>query len=144
MVLALALALLARPLVVLLTLGLARLSWAERAFITWSGLKGAVSILLAALALLGGVAGTEHVYGVVFVVVLVSVVGQGALVPFVARVREILPNLAAPIVVYATLVIPQTPTPPSTRAAPSARSSASHSARSVSRTRPTAASACAR
>ena len=39
-VLALALALIARPLVVLLTLGPARLSWAERAFITWSGLKG--------------------------------------------------------------------------------------------------------
>ena len=55
--LALVLALLVRPLVVLLTLGLARLSWAERAFITWSGLKGAVPILLAAFALLGGVAG---------------------------------------------------------------------------------------
>lgn len=84
-VLALVLALLARPLVVLLTLGLARLSWAERGFITWSGLKGAVPILLAAFALLGGVAGAERVYGVVFVVVLVSVVGQGTLVPLVAR-----------------------------------------------------------
>jgi cell volume regulation protein A len=84
-VLALVLALLARPLVVLLTLGLTRLSWAERAFITWSGLKGAVPILLAAFALLGGVAEAERVYGVVFVVVLVSVVGQGTLMPFVAR-----------------------------------------------------------
>jgi cell volume regulation protein A len=88
-VLALVLALLARPLVVLLTLGVARLSWAERAFITWSGLKGAVPILLAAFALLGGVAGAERVYGVVFVVVLVSVVGQGTLVPFVARALAI-------------------------------------------------------
>ena len=88
-VLALVLALLARPLVVLVTLGPARLSWAERAFITWSGLKGAVPILLAAFALLGGVAGAERVYGVVFVVVLVSVVGQGTLVPFVARALDI-------------------------------------------------------
>jgi potassium/hydrogen antiporter len=88
-VLALVLALLVRPLVVLLTLCLARLSWAERAFITWSGLKGAVPILLAAFALLGGVAGAERVYGVVFVVVLVSVVGQGTLVPFAARVLKI-------------------------------------------------------
>ena len=87
-VLALMLALLARPLVVLLTLGIARLSWAERAFITWSGLKGAVPILLAAFALLSGVAGSERVYGVVFVVVLVSVVGQGTLVPLVARERS--------------------------------------------------------
>ena len=76
-VLTLVLALLLRPLVVVLTLGLARLSWAERAFIAWSGLKGAVPILLAAFALLGGVAGAERLYGVVFVVVLVSVVGQG-------------------------------------------------------------------
>jgi potassium/hydrogen antiporter len=88
-VLALVLALLARPLVVLLTLGIARLSWAERAFITWSGLKGAVPILLAAFALLGGVAGAERVYGVVFVVVLISVVGQGTLVPLVARALAI-------------------------------------------------------
>jgi cell volume regulation protein A len=88
-VLALMLALLARPLVVLLTLALARLSWAERAFITWSGLKGAVPILLAAFAVLGGVAGSERVYGLVFVVVLASVVGQGTLVPFVARVLNI-------------------------------------------------------
>ena len=88
-VLALVLALLARPLVVLLTLGLARLSWAERAFITWSGLKGAVPILLAAFAVLGRVAGAERVYGVVFVVVLVSVVGQGTLVPRVARALNI-------------------------------------------------------
>ena len=88
-VLALVLALLARPLVVLLTLGLARLSWAERAFITWSGLKGAVPILLAAFAVLGGVAGSDHVYGVVFVVVLISVVGHGTLVPRVARALAI-------------------------------------------------------
>ena len=88
-VLALVLALLVRPLVVLLTLGLARLSWAERAFVTWSGLKGAVPILLAAFALLGGVTGAERVYGVVFVVVLFSVVGQGTLVPFVARALDI-------------------------------------------------------
>jgi potassium/hydrogen antiporter len=88
-VLAFVLAVLARPLVVFLTLGLARLSWPERGFITWSGLKGAVPILLAAFALLGGVAGAEHVYGVVFVVVLVSVVGQGTFVPFVARALTI-------------------------------------------------------
>jgi cell volume regulation protein A len=88
-VLALVLALLARPLVVLLTLARARLSWAERAFITWSGLKGAVPILLAAFAVLGGVTGSDHVYGVVFVVVLLSVVGQGTLVPLVARALAI-------------------------------------------------------
>jgi NhaP-type Na+/H+ and K+/H+ antiporter len=44
---------------------------------------------LAAFALLGGVAGAERVYGVVFVVVLISVVGQGTLVPSVARALAI-------------------------------------------------------
>jgi cell volume regulation protein A len=84
-VLAVGLALVARPLVVAATLGAARLNRSERLFIAWSGLKGAVPILLAAFALLNGVDGAQRVYGVVFVVVLVSVAGQGTFVPFVAR-----------------------------------------------------------
>jgi potassium/hydrogen antiporter len=85
----LVLALLARPIVTTLTLWLARLSWRERAFITWSGLKGAVPILLAAFAVLGGVSGAGQVYDVVFVVVLLSVVGQGTFVPFVASLLRV-------------------------------------------------------
>lgn len=84
-VLMLVLAVLARPLAVALTLTGSSLSRAERAFITWSGLKGAVPILLAALALLGGVDGARNVYGLVFVVVLLSVLGQGTVVSWVAR-----------------------------------------------------------
>jgi cell volume regulation protein A len=87
--LALLLAFFARPLVVAATLAPARFRWAERSFIAWSGLKGAVPILLAAFAVLGHVAGAERVYGIVFVVVLASVVGQGTLVPFVARALHI-------------------------------------------------------
>jgi cell volume regulation protein A len=84
-VLAVGMALVARPLVVLVTLARARLTRPERAFIAWSGLKGAVPILLAAFAVLEGVNQASLVYGVVFVVVLVSVAGQGTLVPYVAR-----------------------------------------------------------
>lgn len=87
--LALVLALLVRPLVVLGTLARANLRRTELAFIAWAGLKGAVPILLAAFAVLGGVTGADRVYGIVFVVVLVSVVGQGTLVPLVARVLDI-------------------------------------------------------
>ena len=87
--LALVLALLARPLVVVGTLATVHLRWTERAFIAWAGLKGAVPILLAAFAVLGGVTGADRVYGIVFVVVLVSVIGQGTLVPLVARVLHI-------------------------------------------------------
>ena len=78
------LAVFARPLVVAATLAMARFSWSERMFIAWSGLKGAVPILLAAFAVLGEVAGAEHVYRIVFVVVLLSVLVQGTLVPYVA------------------------------------------------------------
>ena len=85
----LVLALVARPLVVALTLARTRLRWAERAFIAWSGLKGAVPILLAAFAVIGGVPSATNVYGIVFVVVLLSVVGQGTLVPLVASALRI-------------------------------------------------------
>jgi cell volume regulation protein A len=84
-VLALLLALVARPLTVFVTLAGARLSRPERLFIAWAGLKGAVPILLAAFAIIGGVPGAETVYGLVFVVVLFSVIGQGSLVGVVAR-----------------------------------------------------------
>ena len=83
--LAAGMALVARPLVVALTLGRARLTRGERGFIAWSGLKGAVPILVAAFAVLDGVDDAAHLYGVVFVVVLVSVAVQGTLVPYVAN-----------------------------------------------------------
>jgi cell volume regulation protein A len=51
----------------------------------WSGLKGAVPILLAAFAVLESVDGAQRIYGVVFVVVLLSVVRQGTLVGIVAH-----------------------------------------------------------
>ena len=44
-----------------------RLRRGERLFVMWSGLKGAVPILLAAFALLEHVAGAERIYGIVFV-----------------------------------------------------------------------------
>jgi potassium/hydrogen antiporter len=84
-VLALILAFVARPLAILPLLLPARLTWGERVFIAWAGLKGAVPILLGALALLSGVDGAERLYGIVFIVVLFSVVVQGASVPIVAR-----------------------------------------------------------
>jgi potassium/hydrogen antiporter len=88
-VLLLALALLARPLAVAAFLAPFRLRPGERVFIAWSGLKGAVPILLAAFAVLEHVEGASHVYGLVFVVVLLSVVTQGTLVPLVAATLKV-------------------------------------------------------
>jgi len=77
-------AVLVRPLVVVLTLARSALGRPEKAFIAWSGLKGAVPILLAAFAVLGDVPDSARIYDVVFIVVLASVVIQGGLVPAVA------------------------------------------------------------
>ena len=84
LLLAALLAFVARPLVVAPLLWPTRLLRGERLFVMWSGLKGAVPILLAAFALLEHVDGAERIYGIVFVLVTFSVFVQGATVPFVA------------------------------------------------------------
>jgi cell volume regulation protein A len=84
LVLAVLLALVARPLVVGLLLLGTRLRWGERLFVMWGGLKGAVPILLATFVLLAGVDEAERIYDVVFVVVAFSVIVQGSTIPFVA------------------------------------------------------------
>jgi cell volume regulation protein A len=76
---------LARPAVVALLLARAALLRGEKAFIAWAGMRGAVPILLAAFAKLDGVDGANRIYGVVFVVVMFSVLVQGSLVEPVAR-----------------------------------------------------------
>jgi cell volume regulation protein A len=83
--LALVLMLLVRPLLVGLVLLPVRLRWGERAFVLWSGLKGVVPILLGTYVLAEGEPGAGHIYAVIFVVVLLSVVVQGTLVPTLAR-----------------------------------------------------------
>jgi cell volume regulation protein A len=74
-----------RPLVVGPLVSVMDLTWGERGFIVWSGLKGAVPILLASLAVVAGTDSATEIYGLVFVVVLFSVVVQGTLVPTVAE-----------------------------------------------------------
>jgi cell volume regulation protein A len=83
-VLAVFLALVARPLAVGTLLLPVRLRWGERAFVVWGGLKGAVPILLAAFALLAGVHDGRRIYDLVFVVVALSVIVQGASIPYAA------------------------------------------------------------
>ncbi len=84
LLLALLLAFLARPLVVGALLVPVRLRLGERLFVLWGGLKGAVPILLGTLAILEAAPGATRVYGIIFVVVLFSVVVQGSSMPLVA------------------------------------------------------------
>src|SRR5262245_11995133 len=85
LVLAAVVAFVARPVAVLPLLLSERLTRGERLFIAWGGLKGAVPILLGALALIAGVDHASSLYGIVFIVVLFSVIVQGSSVPYVAR-----------------------------------------------------------
>lgn len=83
--LALLIAFVVRPIVVLPLLVPVRLRRNERAFIAWAGLKGAVPILLGALAVSAGVPDSQRLYAVVFIVVALSVIGQGGSLGWVAN-----------------------------------------------------------
>jgi potassium/hydrogen antiporter len=88
-VLAIVVALVARPLVVGTLLLPARLRLGERLFVMWGGLKGAVPIFLAANAILAGVDHAQRLYAIVFVVVALSVVVQGTTIPLAARLAHV-------------------------------------------------------
>jgi cell volume regulation protein A len=88
-VLAVVVALVARPLVVGTLLLPMRLRVGERLFVMWGGLKGAVPIFLAAFAILAGVEDSDRLYGIVFVVVALSVVIQGSTIPLAASLAGV-------------------------------------------------------
>ena len=74
-----------RPLLVGALLWPVRLRPSERLFVLWSGLKGAVPILLGAFIVQAGVKDAPRIYEIIFVVVAFSVIVQGGAVPGVAR-----------------------------------------------------------
>jgi cell volume regulation protein A len=74
-----------RPFVVHLLLLPFRFSHAERARVSWTGLRGAVPIVLATFPVLAGVPGGERIFDVVFFVVVVSVLVQGSTARFATR-----------------------------------------------------------
>lgn len=87
LVIGLVLALVVRPLLAAPMLAGSGLDRGERAFVLLSGLKGAVPLLLGSMLL--GLDGGDRLYGIVVIVVLVSVVLQGGLVPTMARLLHV-------------------------------------------------------
>jgi cell volume regulation protein A len=76
---------LARPVSVALALTPLRVPWREQSFLSWSGLRGAVPIVLALIALTQGFPGAQRLVDVVFVLVVVLTAVQGVTLPVVAR-----------------------------------------------------------
>ena len=75
----------ARPAAVFLCLTPFQFSLREKTFISWVGLRGAVSIFLASIPLLVELKNRQIFFNIGFVVVLVSLLVQGWTIPFAAR-----------------------------------------------------------
>ncbi len=96
LIVALVLIFIARPVAVWLCLAPFNFSSAEKTFISWVGLRGAVSIFLAAIPTLSNVPGAEIYFNVAFVAVFVSLALQGWTVEFAARRLDVALPDAAP------------------------------------------------
>ncbi len=87
-----------RPLAVWFCLVPFRLPRPEVAFVSWVGLRGAVSILLAITPLLGGLEHGRLIFNAAFIIVLVSLVVQGWTVgPLARRLGLIVPARIGPL-----------------------------------------------
>ncbi|GAA3098566.1 hypothetical protein GCM10020254_49950 [Streptomyces goshikiensis] len=84
-VIGLALTMVARPLSVFIGLLPFRLPWQEQALMSWAGLRGAVPIILATIPMVSGIEGSERVFNIVFVLVVVYTLVQGPTLPWLAR-----------------------------------------------------------
>jgi len=76
---------LARPVSVALALTPLRVAWREQSFLSWSGLRGAVPIVLALIAFSRGFPGAQRLVDVVFVLVVILTAVQGVTLPLVVR-----------------------------------------------------------
>jgi NhaP-type Na+/H+ and K+/H+ antiporter len=84
-----ALVLVARPLSVLLSTPFLGLSWQEKAFFSWAGLRGAVPIVLATVAMNAKLHAADALFAQVFVIVVVFTLLQGPTLPWVAHALKL-------------------------------------------------------
>lgn len=77
LLIALTLIFIARPVAVAVVLPWFGFRKRETAFVSWVGLRGAVPIFLGTIPVLSGIPGAETVFGVVYVIVMASLVVQG-------------------------------------------------------------------
>jgi potassium/hydrogen antiporter len=75
----------ARPLSVAVCATPLRMPWREQAFLAWAGLRGAVPIVLATVPLAEGVPGSDDLFDLVFVMVVIYTLAQGPTLPRAAH-----------------------------------------------------------
>ncbi|WP_344261239.1 potassium/proton antiporter [Streptomyces sodiiphilus] len=85
-VIGLALSLVARPLSVVLCTLPFRMPWREQALVSWAGLRGAVPIVLATIPMVNEVDGSDRIFNMVFVLVVVFTLLQGPTLPWLTRI----------------------------------------------------------
>lgn len=95
MLVSLFLMLIARPIAVSIGLLGSSFSWRERTLAAWTGLRGAVPIVLATFPLLAGFEDSSTLFNIVFFIVLTSVLIQGTFLMPVARLLKVDEPLAA-------------------------------------------------
>jgi cell volume regulation protein A len=76
---------LARPISVLISALPFSYKLREQAFLSWAGLRGAVPIVLTTIPLSSGLPGSQKIFDIVFVLVVVFTIIQGPTLPLVAR-----------------------------------------------------------
>ncbi len=80
---------LARPLSVLVSSVVQSMPWRELTFLSWAGLRGAVPIVLTTIPLAAGVEGSQRLFDLVFVMVVIYTLLTGPTLPWVARVLRV-------------------------------------------------------
>ena len=80
---------LARPLAVFICLSFFRISFRQKLFISWVGLRGAVPIVFATYPLIAGVSKADMIFNMVFFISVTSVLIQGTTLPMVARLLRL-------------------------------------------------------
>ncbi|WP_407700278.1 potassium/proton antiporter [Streptomyces beihaiensis] len=75
----------ARPLEVFVSLLPFRIPWQEKTLMSWAGLRGAVPIILATIPMVTGIADSQRIFNIVFVLVVVYTLVQGPTLPWLAR-----------------------------------------------------------
>lgn len=78
----------ARPISVFISLIATKMTFGEKALISWAGLRGAVPIVLATFPLLAAIPKAELIFNLVFFVIIVSVLLQGTSISYIAKLLK--------------------------------------------------------